>query len=125
MNAAVPKPTILVVDDEFLIAAEIEAILAEHGFNTEIATTRQQGLASIGRRKIDLAIVDVHLGVGVVSSDLTDELDAATIPYVICTGSTADETEERFTHATIVSKPFLAQQIVDAVRSKLSPVQPS
>jgi DNA-binding response OmpR family regulator len=123
MNAIAAKPTVLIIDDEFLIASEIEAILHDVGFKSEIATTREQAFSVIDEGSVDLAIVDLHLGAGRVSSDIAVKLDGANIPYVICTGSMAEEAEEWFANATIVAKPFLPQQIVDAVRSKIgSPV---
>lgn len=119
MNAAIARPTVLIVDDEFLIATEIESILEEIGYRSEIATTRERALAIIAAGGIDLAIIDIHLGSGGPSSDIADRLDLDSISYVICTGSTADEANEWFAGATIVAKPFLPQEIVDAVHGKL------
>ncbi|MCR5878914.1 response regulator [Phenylobacterium sp. J367] len=52
---------VLIVEDEFLVAADVEAALAELGFETVGIAPDTQAALSLAAAKPDVAIVDIHL----------------------------------------------------------------
>lgn len=55
------KPCILLVEDEVPIQKFLVALLSEHGFKTEIATTCAEGETVIGLRPPDAVLLDLGL----------------------------------------------------------------
>lgn len=53
--------TILVVDDEKNIRRTLNMVLSGAGFNTQEASTAEEGLAILEREDVDLAILDIRL----------------------------------------------------------------
>lgn len=108
-----PK-TILVVDDEMLIALDIEAELSERGHRVLTAPTLQIAKSLIANERIDVAIVDWHLSQGTAAS-LIQELSDRQIPFVVCSGSSLEELAGLFGAMPVVSKPFQADTLVAAL----------
>jgi CheY-like chemotaxis protein len=117
MTVHSPKPTALVVDDEYLIAVAIEACLTDVGFAVIIATSSDQALSILAESSIEVAVIDMHLGDSSSTAGVVASLDQRGIPFAICTGSMLAEARERFPGRPIVAKPFLDREIKDAVRS--------
>jgi DNA-binding response OmpR family regulator len=75
----------LVVEDEPLIAMDIEAVLQAEGFAVEHCASREEALKSIEVKTPSAAILDVHLKDG----DATDNaaaLRARGVPVMFCSG---------------------------------------
>jgi len=57
-----PPTRILVVEDDFLVAAEVEEALSDAGFDVaEVATTAEEAVALARARKPALVVMDVRL----------------------------------------------------------------
>ena len=57
-----PPTRILVVEDDFLVAAEVEEALSDAGFDVaEVATTAEEAVARARARKPALVVMDVRL----------------------------------------------------------------
>lgn len=56
-----PKPCILLVEDEIPIQKFLAALLSEHGFRTELATSCAEGETVIGVRPPDAVLLDLGL----------------------------------------------------------------
>jgi DNA-binding response OmpR family regulator len=60
------KKSVLIVEDEFLIALDMEAALQDAGYSVcGIAATRAEALALAQADRPDIALVDLHLADGV------------------------------------------------------------
>lgn len=97
---------ILVLDDEPLVSMILEDFLTDLDFETvgpahSIATA----LELIETTTIDGAILDISLG-SVASYPVAEVLQAMSIPFALVTGRSADEVDERFKGAPMLSKPF-------------------
>lgn len=66
MVAAERRPLVLVIDDEPAVRRLLREILGEHGFNTELAESGEEGIALYRDRPdgIDVVLLDVQLGPG-------------------------------------------------------------
>jgi two-component system, response regulator PdtaR len=113
----------LVLDDEFLIALDIQQILELAGAkHVASVATASEALALVRREaKFDLAVLDVKLGgsednsVGVAS-----ELAKTGTPFVFLTGMRVDNVHaRRFPQAPVIEKPYDALALLDAVQRAL------
>lgn len=111
--------TILVVDDEMLIALDIQSQLQELGHTVHVAPSLKEALALLERERIDVAIVDWHLQ-NDISAPLTEYLTEHHIPFVLCSGSAFDELAGLFPAVPIISKPFASDALLD-VLSRVAP----
>lgn len=118
MSTFVSGRTALVVDDEFLITAMIEDILAREGVDVLTATRADEAAGHLRDRKVDFALIDYQMS-SVPSEALWTELMARHIPFAFCTGSLAAEMQERFPGVLIISKPFGEDAIVEAANTLL------
>ncbi len=96
----------LVIDDQAMVALEIEDILSEHGFEVISVNTRAV---------LDQALATGPFAVIITDTDLAafDEMrswDAASI--IICSGRSRDVLEEEFPGMPIVGKPFVAEDLL-------------
>ncbi len=55
------KESILVIDDEPSVADALKVILSDSGYQVAIAATGREALEQLGKRRLDLAIIDVRL----------------------------------------------------------------
>jgi len=88
---------VLVVEDEFLVAAEIAGILEDAGHSVlgpvgsvDAATALLQGEA-----KPDMAIIDVNLR-GQSAAPLVDRMRVLGVPFCVCTGYRSSDLRTSF-----------------------------
>jgi DNA-binding response OmpR family regulator len=74
---------VLVVEDEFILAMEIERLLTEHGWQVlGPAATVRQALGLLAGRAPQIAILDVNLR-GEMVTPVAEELRARGVPFVL------------------------------------------
>lgn len=107
---------VLVVEDEPLIAIEIEDILSSDGIGViGPAASVSRSLELIHGHEIDAAVLDVNLGKE-SSEAVADELNRRGIPFVAVSGYTSDQRPRVFENSPYLLKPFRAQDLIDCVR---------
>jgi DNA-binding NtrC family response regulator len=111
------KRTILIVEDQQLLAWDIEQTLRESGFTditfaTSLHETRT--LLQTSAEHLLLTILDIKLADG-DASELIQELTELKIPVLIITGYSSFS----HAHAPVLYKPFTNLAVVEAVRSLL------
>jgi CRP-like cAMP-binding protein len=112
----VKKPSILVVEDNFLIAAEVCDIVQNSGCDVVGPAARPEGgLALLGEKPVDGAILDVDLG-GRRSFRICEELERRQVPFYFLTGYGRDVIPPAFCRAPVLSKPAQALEIGAALR---------
>ena len=117
--------TVLVVDDEPLIALAIADALEEAGFAHEMCHCGDSAMAMLAKREpVFCALVtDIRLGNGPTGWDVARharELLAA-LPVVYITGdSAADHSAYGVPESVMVQKPFVAMQIITAISNLLN-----
>ena len=113
-----------VLDDEFLIALDIQQILERAGAAqvTSVASVAE-AIEVLGRDpKFDLAVLDVKMGGTERNSlEVAALLHAQGTPFVFLTGMRADDVHTAlFPHAPVVEKPFDAAALLNAVYHALA-----
>ena len=109
---------ILIVEDDYLIAQNLEDELTEAGFSVlGPAGSVSDAMAIIDEGgQPDAAILDVNLG-DETSFSLADMLAIAGIPFVFATGYGAEFLPEKFAGRPVVTKPCVVADLVDVVRN--------
>ena len=97
---------VLIVEDEMLVAMNIEDMLLALGHEVAgLASRLTPALALAGEAEIDAAVLDVNLA-GERSFPVADLLDQRGIPYLFATGYGLSGIEERYRGRTVLQKPF-------------------
>lgn len=99
------RPRILVVEDEWLIAADFEEALDRAGYDVigPVATV-EDARTLIDTVELAGALLDIHLSDG-SSFTLAGRLKELDVPYVYVTGYDAEDLPEPIRHHRMVSKP--------------------
>ena len=110
---------ILIVEDEPLIAFEVEQTLTEAGFAVVgVAARLEEALAMVEDGALDAAVLDANLH-RVSSAPVAIALTARGLPFVVTTGYTREQLPEGFEAGTLIEKPCLPDQIVEALNAAL------
>jgi DNA-binding response OmpR family regulator len=110
--------TVLVVEDEAVIAVMIADILSEVGATVlGPAASSAQALVLAADPRVEAAILDVNLRGEPVAS-IAAHLFGRGIPFVFATGYGAAP-EGPWTDARVLAKPFGEESVLNAVRSML------
>jgi DNA-binding response OmpR family regulator len=109
----------LVAEDEALIAAELQEILGEAGFDVlgPYATVADAQECML-RETPDLAVMDMRLRDGSADA-LIEDLRLRQIPLVIVSGLSAPETGSRYQGVTWLSKPVDRGDLLHAIDDAL------
>jgi CheY-like chemotaxis protein len=107
---------ILVLEDEFLIAMDVEQLCRDHGA-ADVVIAR--GLAEIDGQSLpsrfDAAVVDLMLG-EVSTLGFAAQLRGAGIPFVFASGySDSEELRAAFPEIRLVTKPYAGEDLVAAL----------
>lgn len=104
-KAALAGKHVLLVEDEFLVAIDIEAELQDHGARVTCAGTLAIAEACAKSERFDAAILDVNLH-GKVSYPVADYLRREHVPFVFHTGQGEKRTlAERYPGVEVCNKP--------------------
>ncbi len=107
---------ILILEDEFLIAMDVEQLCRDNGAADAVIV---RDLTEIdlpdGLGGFDAAVVDLMLG-GVSTLDFAARLRSAGIPFVFASGySDADEISGSFPEIRLVAKPYSGDDLIEAL----------
>ena len=109
---------ILIVEDEWLLADHIDAIVVRAGGDViGPAATVAEALALLAGddRRPDAATLNVKLD-DQLSYDVADRLTALGVPYVFISANEMRGMPERFHAKPLLAKPFSDPQVVAALR---------
>jgi CheY-like chemotaxis protein/DNA-directed RNA polymerase specialized sigma24 family protein len=113
---------VLIIEDEPVIAADIEALVRELGHEvTEIAATRTEALEAVARRTPGLVLADIQLADGSSGIDaVKDILARLDVPVIFITAFperllTGERPEPTF----LITKPFQPETVKAAIGQAL------
>ena len=111
--------SILILDDELLVAIETKACAWQAGATVVGPYARvHAALEAIQLHRIDGAILDVNVA-GVHSFPVADSLASRGVPFVFCTGYGRDIIPPRFRHVAVVEKPVIPEMLIAALASAM------
>lgn len=105
---------VLIVEDNALVAMDIEATLNDAGFTALIATQGKKALRAIETEVFDCAVLDVSIVVQ-QAQELADVLQARKIPCLFSTARSEDSVPMRYRHHPILYKPFSGEKLMEFV----------
>lgn len=105
--------TILVVEDEFIVAAMLADVIEDEGAQVlGPVGSLDEALALSAQDGIDAAVLDWNLG-GEPGAPVARALMARGVPFVIATGY--GDVEPEFAHVTVLSKPYAPHRLIEAL----------
>jgi CheY-like chemotaxis protein len=109
----------LVLDDEFLIALDIQHILEAAVIS--VASAAEAVSALHGDKAFDVAVLDLKLGgAGGNSVRVAELLNARGTPFVFLTGiDSGDRLLSKFPHVPVVEKPYRVPLLLEALARAL------
>jgi CheY-like chemotaxis protein len=112
---------LLVVEDEFLIALDIESILEGSGAQVRTANRVDQALGLIkSDGPFDAAVLDLKLD-RETSVTIAERLQAQSVPFVFLTGAAGDASiVAQFRNAPVIGKPFDSETLFSALKQAMS-----
>lgn len=118
-----PAKSILIVEDEPIIALDLKALLEREGY---LVTVRYQGYKALDlleRVDFNAAIVDIHLKVGNDGIEIGHLLSEKRIPFIYLTSFYDQETLEKAAEtspAGYLVKPFQPQTLLSSLMMALN-----
>lgn len=115
--------TILIVDDEYLIADILGFALEDEGFLVEKASNGRKALEALKEKRVDLVITDYMMPVqnGLeLAQAIRDDLQLPDLPVILMSGAQASQGRdcpELF--AAVFDKPFDMDRMIAKVRELL------
>jgi len=118
-------PSVLVVEDEALIAMDLQALLEEAGYHVlGPANSTAAAMALLDGNQPDVALLDVNLGRSDVFGVANALADSKT-KLIFLTGHTAQKLPQAHRHRPLVAKPYLPHVLLQAVRQALMQPDPA
>lgn len=110
---------ILIVDDEFLIAADIEYLFSDAGAEVAVTTTLPGALAAAAAQGLNAALLDLRLG-NESSEPVADLLIERGIPFLFFSGQSLPEAmRQKFPRVRCLLKPVGFRDLLGAAAGLL------
>lgn len=111
---------VLVVEDEMLVAMNLEDTLVDLGAEVVGPAMRLDTALELARiEQFDVAVLDINLHGG-RSYPVAEALRERGLPFVFATGYGHAEGAEAFSDVAILVKPYRAEELADALKSALA-----
>lgn len=111
------RPSILIVEDEPLIALDLAATLGKAGFNpVGVATTISQALRLLASASCEAVVLDILLG-NTASSPIAAEAKRRGIPFICVTGWRHLDISQQYAGcAAVLDKPIDTELLIATLR---------
>jgi DNA-binding response OmpR family regulator len=108
---------VLIVEDEPMIALNLEDLLVEAGFEVAaVAGKLEKALKLIENGACDAAVVDANLA-GVSASPIASALAARGLPFIVVSGYSPEQLHDAFSGALFIRKPYRPAELIQAINS--------
>ena len=111
-SAVLAGKVVLITEDEWLVAYDMDRTLSECGAKVLVASTVDEALPLAERPDLSAAVLDMLLG-DQTAAPICFRLAERGIPFVFSTGLTP--VDEEWKHATVLDKPCAPDVLVKAV----------
>ncbi|MBL8659232.1 MAG: response regulator [Rhodospirillales bacterium] len=107
-----PGLRVLIVEDEFMIAMAVEAVVTDAGgVVVDMAATLEQALQLARSAELDAALLDINLN-GKASFEVAETLAARGIPYAFVTGYGKQMVPQAYASVPLLMKPYARSELV-------------
>ncbi|MDI9847672.1 response regulator [Rhodoblastus sp. 17X3] len=107
---------LLVIEDEFFVAAHIENVLSDDGHEViGPVGTLDEARALARSEELDGALLDVNLDDGRID-EVADILTGRHIPFMFVTACARDNLPAAYRQSVVVPKPFTDMDLIREVR---------
>jgi DNA-binding response OmpR family regulator len=108
---------VLIVEDEMLLAMNLEDMLQELGHEVVAVATRiPQALTLAANSEIDFAILDLNLS-GELSFPIADTLRNRAVPFMFSTGYGSHGLIDSYRSEYVLAKPYVIRALEKAINS--------
>ena len=110
--------SVLVVENEALIAMDLEEMLASAGLSPVVhVASNEEALAWLADKRCDIAILDLMVRDG-LTTPVAELLNGARVPFLVYSGHARHDVDpgEAFEDAIWLSKPCTQAELVNAIR---------
>ncbi len=108
---------VLVVENDEMNAMLLELQLAQAGATVAgPAATVEAALRQVEEEAMDLAVLDYRLGGGQTSEAVAERLNTLGVPFVVATGQVTGLLPPAFERGVLLTKPYLAEDLVRSLR---------
>lgn len=115
-HAVEPGRTLMIVEDEVLVAITLRDALESKGFHVLDLTDRQEEAVAVAQEHSpDLALVNIQLRGRDDGIQLAEQLSALNIPVLLISGQVSRAQSARTVAVGSMPKPYSAIAMVDAV----------
>ena len=118
-NKALAGRSILIVEDEPLIALEVHAAFSAAGASIMSAADSREALRMISLPDLSAAVVDINLGRGDDCSAVCKRLSDRSIPFVFYTGDVRADILLKWPNAPVLTKLADKERVVEVVAGVL------
>jgi DNA-binding response OmpR family regulator len=117
-------PLILVIEDEYLLQADIEKVLIDAGFATDIVSSGEEALTLLMDRskRPSVLVTDVRLAGRLTGWEVAKRIreKAPSFPVIYVTAHDRDWPAYGVPNSIVVPKPFAPAQLVTAISNLLN-----
>lgn len=115
---------ILIVEDEPLIAFDMEQTVRGAGFNViGIARNTTDALQRIGHERIDVVILDANLN-GQSAAPIAERLRTEGVPFVAVSGYSRRQLGDWLGNSPLLGKPYAADRLIAEIVRLQTPGKP-
>ena len=114
---------ILVVEDEAIIALEMESLLKQASCVVIACGSVQSALRQASERSFDAAVLDVNLH-GEMSFPIADALAAKNVPFIFVSGYEVEIVPRHHRRRPFVGKPYLSQKFLTTLFDAMKNARP-
>jgi DNA-binding response OmpR family regulator len=108
--------TVLIIEDEMIIALDLEQTLSGAGFATlGPARSIEAAMALVETESFDCALVDLELQ-GVLATSLVERLRTLGKKFAFVTGFDRGDLPEQFGTEPVITKPWEPSYVIETVR---------
>ncbi|RTL92314.1 MAG: response regulator [Hyphomicrobiales bacterium] len=109
---------VLIVEDEALLAMELESLVEEAGHSVVgWAMSSDEAKAIVDTSKADIAFVDIHLSDGATGLDVAEYIRRSGQPMVVFMTANPKRIPENFVGAVgVIAKPYTMNGVMSALR---------
>jgi CheY-like chemotaxis protein len=117
-------PLILVIEDEYLLQADIENVLTDAGFDTDIVASGEEALTLLmaGTKHPNLLVTDVQLAGRLTGWEVAKRIREKdpSFPVIYVTAYSQDWPAQGVPNSIVIPKPFASAQLMTAISNLLN-----